>query len=153
MHFKTDCFALLTLSKDIKQCPLRGHVACLRMSDLQLPSGCTLVLRACVHCRPLFCHPHLCMLSQNCLLYCISSVNICWQLKVKNEVSQLCLTLCDLMDCSLSGSLSMGFSSKSTGVGYHFLLQGIFPTQGSNLSLLHCGQMLYHLSHPGSPGN
>ena len=31
------------------------------------------------------------------------------------------------------GSLSMGFSSKITGVGYHALLQGIFPTQGSNL--------------------
>ena len=34
------------------------------------------------------------------------------------------------------------FLSKSTGMGCHFLLQGIFPTQGSNLGLLHCGQML-----------
>ena len=36
---------------------------------------------------------------------------------------------------------------KNTGVGGHFLLQRIFPTQGSNpylLSLLHCRQMLYH---------
>ena len=32
--------------------------------------------------------------------------------------------------------LSMGFSSKNTGVGYHALLQGIFLTQGSNLRLL-----------------
>ena len=32
----------------------------------------------------------------------------------------------------------------------HFLLQGIFPTQGSNLALLHCRQTLYHLSHQGS---
>ena len=35
----------------------------------------------------------------------------------------------------------------------HFLLQGIFLTQGLNLSLLnllHCGQILYHLSHQGS---
>ena len=31
---------------------------------------------------------------------------------------------------------------KNTGVGCHFLLQGIFLTQGSNLGLLHCGQML-----------
>ena len=31
-----------------------------------------------------------------------------------------------------------------------FLLQGIFPTQGSNLGLLHCRQTLYHLSHQGS---
>ena len=30
------------------------------------------------------------------------------------------------------GPLSMGFSSKNTGVGCHFLLQGIFPTQGLN---------------------
>ena len=32
-----------------------------------------------------------------------------------------------------------------------FLLQGIFPTQGSNPGLLHCRQTLYHLSHQGSP--
>ena len=31
-------------------------------------------------------------------------------------------------------------------MGYHALLQGIFPTQGSNLGLLHCKQILYHLS-------
>ena len=35
---------------------------------------------------------------------------------------------------------------KNTGVGCHSLLQGIFPTQGSNLGLLHCRQILYHLS-------
>ena len=33
--------------------------------------------------------------------------------------------------------LSMGFSRKNTGVGCHFLLQGIFLTQGLNLHLLH----------------
>ena len=38
-------------------------------------------------------------------------------------------------------------------VGCHFLLQEIFPTQGLNLSLLHCRQMLYCLSHQGSPNN
>ena len=32
---------------------------------------------------------------------------------------------------------------KDTGVGCHLLLQGIFPTQGSNLHLLHCGQIIY----------
>ena len=31
-------------------------------------------------------------------------------------------------------------------------LQGIFPTQGSNPGLLHCKQILYQLSHKGSPG-
>ena len=39
---------------------------------------------------------------------------------------------------------------KNTGVGSHSLLQAIFPTQGSNPSLLHSRQMLYHLSHQGS---
>ena len=43
------------------------------------------------------------------------------------------------------------FPCKSTGVGCHFLLQSIFPTQGLNPGLPHCRQMLYHLSHWRSP--
>ena len=39
---------------------------------------------------------------------------------------------------------------KNTGVGCHSLLQGIFPTQGSNPGLLHCRQILYHLNLQGS---
>ena len=39
---------------------------------------------------------------------------------------------------------------KNTRVGCHFILQGILPTQGLNLDLPHCGQILYHLSHKGS---
>ena len=42
-------------------------------------------------------------------------------------------------------------AGKITGVGSHSFLQGIFPTQGLNPGLLHCGQILYHLSHQGSP--
>ena len=42
------------------------------------------------------------------------------------------------------------FQGKSTGVGCHFLLQGIFPTQGSNPGLSHCRQTLYRLSHQGT---
>ena len=38
------------------------------------------------------------------------------------------------------------FPGKNTGVGCHALLQGIFPTQGSNPCLLHCRQVLYQLS-------
>ena len=41
-------------------------------------------------------------------------------------------------------------SGKSTGVGYHCLLQGIFPTQGWSPGLPHCMQTLYPLSHQGS---
>ena len=45
------------------------------------------------------------------------------------------------------------FPGKDTGLGCHFLFQGIFPTQGSNVGLLHCRQILYlyRLSHQGSP--
>ena len=38
-------------------------------------------------------------------------------------------------------------------MGCYFLLQGIFPTQGSNLGLLHRRQPLYRLSHRGSPSH
>ena len=40
---------------------------------------------------------------------------------------------------------------KNTGVGSHFILQGIFPTQGSNPHLLHCRQILSHQCHQGRP--
>ena len=36
-------------------------------------------------------------------------------------------------------------------MGCHFIVQGIFLAQGSNPGLPHCGQMLYRLSHQGSP--
>ena len=42
------------------------------------------------------------------------------------------------------------FPGKNTGVSGHFLLQGIFPTQGPNPRLLHGMQILYRLSHQGS---
>ena len=47
--------------------------------------------------------------------------------------------------------LSMGFPSKNIGVGCHFLLHRIFPSQRSNLDLLHCRWILYHLSQQRSP--
>ena len=42
------------------------------------------------------------------------------------------------------------FPGNNTGVGCHFLLQEIFPTQGSNPGLPRCRQTLYSLSHRGS---
>ena len=42
---------------------------------------------------------------------------------------------------------SWDFPGKGTGVGCHFLLQGIFPTQGLNPGLLNCRQILYQLSY------
>ena len=67
-------------------------------------------------------------------------------------VAQSCPTLCNPMDYSLPGSSVYGDSpEKNTGVGCHALLQGIFKTQGSSPGLLRCRQVLYHLSHQGSP--
>ena len=40
---------------------------------------------------------------------------------------------------------------KNTGVGCHALFQGIFPTQASNPDFSHYRQILYCLSHQGSP--
>ena len=54
-------------------------------------------------------------------------------------VTKSCPTFCDPMGSkrvACKAPLSMGFSSKNTEVGCHFLLQGIFLTQGSNLHLL-----------------
>ena len=69
-------------------------------------------------------------------------------------VAQSCLTPCDPMDCSLPGSSVHGDSpGKNTGVGKNTgdLLQGIFPTQGSNPGFTHCRWILYHLSHQRIP--
>ena len=61
------------------------------------------------------------------------------------------LTLCKPMDCSLPGSSVHGDSpGKNTGVDCHALLQGIFPTQGSNPGLPHCSRILYQLINQGS---
>ena len=73
-------------------------------------------------------------------------------LKVDVLVAQLCLTLCETMDCSPARLLSPWDSpGKNTGVGCHFLPWGNFLTQGSNSCLLHYRQMLYCLSQQGSP--
>ena len=68
-------------------------------------------------------------------------------------VAQSCLTL-QLHGLQPTKLLSpWDFPGKDTGMGHHFLLQGIFPTQGSNVGLLHCRQILYQLSYKGSPAN
>ena len=79
-------------------------------------------------------------------------------------VVKLRLTLCDSMDCSLPGSSVHGisqprildlypwdFPAKNTGVGCHFLLQGIFLTQRLNPQLLHWQADSLPLHHQGSP--
>ena len=67
-------------------------------------------------------------------------------------------TCCGVMKWSESCSVVSNYlqtlwnsPGKNTGVVSLSLLQGIFPTQGSNPGLPHCGWILYQLSHKGSP--
>ena len=68
----------------------------------------------------------------------------------ESEVAQSCPTLFEPMDCSLPGSSVHGiFQARVLEWVAISFSRGISPTQESNLCLLHCGQMLYHLSHQG----
>ena len=88
----------------------------------------------------------------SCCIFCLMNIS-----ESESEVTQSCPTLCDPIACSLPQTVAYrllhpwDFPGKSTGVGWHFLLQGIFSTQGSNPGLPHCRQMLHPLSHQGSP--
>ena len=59
-------------------------------------------------------------------------------------VARLFSTLALPQTVACQGPLSWDFPSKNTGVGCHFLLQGIFPTLGSNLGLPHWRWVLSH---------
>ena len=58
---------------------------------------------------------------------------------------QLCLTVCDPIDCSPPGSSVREILQAriQERVAVSSTLQGIFPTQGSHLDLLHCRSILY----------
>ena len=79
-------------------------------------------------------HLFMCLLLFDCLL---------WRSEMK--VAQLCPTLCNPVDCPWNSP------GQNTGVDSLFLLQGIFPTQGSKPGLPHCRRILYQLSYQGSP--
>ena len=80
---------------------------------------------------------HPCKYKNVCVCVCVC---VC-----ARSVTQSCLTNCDPMDCSPPVFLCpWDFSSNHTGEGCHFLLQRIFPTQGSNPGLLHCKKVLSH---------
>ena len=62
-------------------------------------------------------------------------------------MTQLSLTLCNPIDYIVRGILQ----ARILEWGSLSLLQGIFPTQGSNPGFLHCSRSLYQLAHKGSP--
>ena len=74
------------------------------------------------------------------------------------DLTHQCMRTCSVMSDSLQphglqpARLLCPWSSpgKNSGVGCHYLLQGIFPTQVSNPGLLNCRQISYRLSHQGS---
>ena len=67
-------------------------------------------------------------------------------------ITQSRLTLCKPVDYSQPVYCIHGnYPGKHAGVRCHTLLQGIFPTQGSNPGFPHCREILYCLSHQGSP--
>ena len=83
-----------------------------------------------------------------------------WDFEVGESLQVVCaymlsLTLCNLIGYSPPGSSVHGtFQARNTGVGFHFLLQGIFPTQRQNphlLGLLHWQSDSLLFAPPGKP--
>ena len=73
---------------------------------------------------------------------------------MSTKAFQSCLTLCNSIDCSPPSSSVHGIFLARTAMGCHFLLQGIFPTQGLNLHLLcllHWQVGSLPLVSPGNP--
>ena len=88
--------------------------------------------------------PSFCASTSFCTLICLCVISL-----IGNEsesVAQSCQTLCDPVDCSPWNS-----PGQNIGVDSLSILQGIFPTQGSNPGLPHYACILYQLSHKGSP--
>ena len=77
---------------------------------------------------------------------------ICWNIEWRSEVKSLSRVWLFASPWTLAyqNPCPWNFPGKSTGVGCHSLLQGIFPTQESNPGLPHCRQILHCLSHQGS---
>ena len=130
----------ITRKKDTEQ----TRVICPYLEALQFG-----LLLCDMHGFPLFCTTspsdgknHIYSLCISCQTYHCS---LKWE---KLLVAHSCPTLCDPMNCSLCPLNSPG---RNTGVGSHSILHGIFLTQELNPGLSHWRQILYCLSHQGSP--
>ena len=80
----------------------------------------------------------------------ILNIVLKWRLKVKWSCSVVSDSLQPTpWNAACQAPLSMGFSWQQYWSGFHVLLQGIFPTQGSNPGVPHCRQMLLPSEPPG----
>ena len=84
-------------------------------------------------------------------LFIISRIKAVWLLsRLRRKISTTCVRVLSYVwlfttPWTVAHTLLCPWDSpgKSTGEGCHALLQGTFLTQGSNLCLLHCRQILY----------
>ena len=89
-------------------------------------------------------------------LYSPALTSITWLLEkpcnagISGLATKSCLTLGTPWTVTSQAPLSMRFSRQEYWSGLPFPSPGFFPTQGSNLGLLHCRQILYWLSYKGS---
>ena len=105
-----------------------------RKQQIVFQNGCT-ILYSCQHMRvPVALHPF------RCLIWCFSESRPVMSDSLRPYGLWPARLLC-----------LWGSADKNTGVGSHSLLQGSFLTQGSSPSLPPYRQILYHLSHQGSP--
>ena len=95
--------------------------------------------------HPVLCDPHVLLPSKQWSPLLGRECSVCQSLSHVQLFSTL-WTIASRLFCPRDSP------GKNTGVGCHALCPEIFPTQGLNLGLLHCRQILDHLSHQGSPG-
>ena len=82
----------------------------------------------------------------------LMSVSMCGEISCCFKSLSCVRLFCDFMDyIAHQAGLPWGFPGKNAGVGCHFLLQGIFLTQGLNPWLLDRQANSLLLSHQGSP--
>ena len=111
---------------------------------------CTLMLLHSLHptaqlFHPVLCDPHVLLPSMQWSPLLGRECSVCQSLSHVQLFSTL-WTIASRLFCPRDSP------GKNTGVGCHALRLEIFPTQGLNLGLLHCRQILDHLSHQGSLG-
>ena len=111
---------------------------------------------ASLHKQSMCCGQRTCSDTQRCRKQLAGQRTVCWKpeaVTVSAMVGRtcfkqrcVCMLSCIWLFVTPGPSCPWNLSGKNTRVGCHFLLQGIFTIQGSNLGLLNCRQILYHLS-------